>query len=114
MPRHSGLAGRTTSSLKRRRSAHCPESSVGLYTVLTIYPYFREWQQRQADKTGLAKMRKHYAARASMRWAESSVDRQVAEQSTPPLAKERQLPTEHSTGTAAALGREAGAASQFL
>ena len=31
---------------------------IGLYLAMIIYPFLEEWQQRQADKKLLAKMRK--------------------------------------------------------
>ena len=35
---------------------------IGLYIALIIYPYLQEWRQRRADKSSLAKLRKHRAA----------------------------------------------------
>ncbi|SHH27255.1 hypothetical protein [Bradyrhizobium erythrophlei] len=32
---------------------------VGLYIVVIIYPFIEEWQQKRADKSALANMRRH-------------------------------------------------------
>jgi hypothetical protein len=34
---------------------------IGLYLAMLIYPFLEEWEQRQADKRRLAKMREHHA-----------------------------------------------------
>jgi hypothetical protein len=34
---------------------------IGLYIAVIIYPFFEEWQQKRADKSALANMRRHSA-----------------------------------------------------
>jgi hypothetical protein len=34
---------------------------IGFYLAMMIYPFLEEWQQHQADKRRLAKMREHHA-----------------------------------------------------
>jgi predicted PurR-regulated permease PerM len=39
---------------------------IGLYLAMIIYPFLEEWQQQQADKKLLAKMRERHAT--GRRW----------------------------------------------
>jgi hypothetical protein len=55
---------------------------VGFYIVVIIYPFIEEWQQKHADKSALANMRRHSGlARASLGRDQRSMDGQVAERS---------------------------------